>query len=241
MDEDLRQFENEEEWGNHERRVFRLLAAAGLNPKTVYDIGAANGSWSELLYAIYPNAVYHLFEPLAEHRPSYKQYLRDNMSKYPSLHLHPYALGEDTRLIEMHLLADGYGSSTLPIEHPDFSERLTVQQYSLDEYVAAKNLPLPDILKMDVQGAEGTVLRGASRCLEHAGIVFAETWLERDYGPQTPLVTEIHAQLLPFGFEFAEIGSRAYSSYHRLFGFDAYFVKQDLLTRLAPQMPRHRW
>lgn len=241
MEEHIGQFDNEEEWGNHERRVFRLFAQAGFRPKTVYDIGAANGSWSELLYAIYPEAAYHLFEPLAEYKQSYKEYLRANMAKYPGLNLHPYALGEDTRSVEMRLRADGYGSSTLPIEHPDFAERLTVQQYNLDQYVTDKNLPLPDVLKMDVQGGEGAILRGASRCLAHAGIVFAETWVERDYGPETPLVTEIHDQLTRFGFQFAEIGARAYTDDHRLFGFDAYFIKQDLLSQLAPKMPKHRW
>jgi hypothetical protein len=49
-----------------EVRIFSLLRdTAGFDPKVIFDIGASNGEWSRIISEVFPNAVYHLFEPLA--------------------------------------------------------------------------------------------------------------------------------------------------------------------------------
>ena len=45
--------------------IFAKFAKAGYDPAVIYDIGAANGAWSADMLEIFPNARYHLFEPLA--------------------------------------------------------------------------------------------------------------------------------------------------------------------------------
>ena len=48
----------------------RRLAAAGIEPRSVLDVGAALGDWSRACAAVFPSARYVLVEPLAEFRPS---------------------------------------------------------------------------------------------------------------------------------------------------------------------------
>ena len=70
-----------------------------------------------------------------------------------------------------------------------------VPKYRLDAYIEHKRLPLPDVMKLDCQGAEEVILEGAVDCLRTADVVLLETWLTREYGPRTPLLTEIVAFL----------------------------------------------
>jgi hypothetical protein len=41
------------------------LREAGVRPPVIFDIGAANGMWSAPIDQIFPEAAFHLFEPLA--------------------------------------------------------------------------------------------------------------------------------------------------------------------------------
>src|SRR5258708_3017575 len=48
-------------------RSFKVLNQLGFNPKSVFDVGVAQGTWE--LYSIYPNAFYYLTEPVEEAFP----------------------------------------------------------------------------------------------------------------------------------------------------------------------------
>src|SRR5262249_15773135 len=99
----------------------------------------------------------------------------------------------------------------------------------------------PDLIKLDTQGSEHAILSRAPRCLGHAGLVFAETWFERGYGPQTPLITELRELLNAHDYELAELGHRFYDCNHRLYGCDAFFVKRFFLKQIGPAMPASEW
>lgn len=57
-------------------------------------------------------------------------------------------------------------------------------------------------------------------------VIFAETWLTRDYGPETPLLTELMDLLTASGFVLAEIGNRFYGARHALYGCDAFLFEE---------------
>jgi len=231
-----------EEFGSHEIRVFSLLANAGFAPRTIYDIGAANGTWSALISEVFPAASFHMFEPLASVIPAFERDLQARLRTHPTFTLHPIALGAESKTVRMWLHADGYSSTTLDMgSSPDYQGRCKVRQHRLDEYVEQAQLPLPDILKLDTQGSERAILSQASACLAHASLVFAETWLCRGYGPETPLLTELMELLGEGGYELVEFGYRFYDKCHRLYGCDAFFLKRALAARIAPVMPAGSW
>ena len=53
------------EFASAERLLFSDLVARGYSPKVVYDIGASNGYWSEIIATVFTGARFELFEPLA--------------------------------------------------------------------------------------------------------------------------------------------------------------------------------
>lgn len=230
---------DENNFARDEVRVFTKLKNAGIIPKTVFDIGAARGAWSALLSGVFPEATYHMFEPLASFSQEYAASLKWQMERHPEFHLHNVALGARTGKIAMRVHADMYSSTILDLgPNPDYETRHEVMQFQLDQFVAQESLPLPDIIKIDTQGAEYAILSQAKKCLAHASVVFAETWLMRGYGPETPLLTELRDFLNTHDFDLVELGGRFYDASHVLYGCDAFFVKRNTLQAVNPSMPQ---
>jgi FkbM family methyltransferase len=226
-----------DDWAGPESRLFSLLSQEGFAPCTIFDIGASNGAWSAVIHNIFPQARFHLFEPLPFF-PSYEKLLQWNMQNHPGFTLHTVALGAENKRAVMRILADGYGSSTLDFEHPEYQQRQIAEQRKLDDFVAQFSLPLPDLIKLDVQGSELAILSQAQGCLNHAELVFAETWFVRDYGGRTPYITEIVELLGEYDYDLAELGHRFYDANHRLYACDAFFLKRSLRKRISPRLPQ---
>jgi len=56
----------------------------------------------------------------------------------------------------------------------DNIEPVEVTTISLDKYVAENNMPLPDLIKIDTQGSELDILKGAEYCLKNASVLILE-------------------------------------------------------------------
>lgn len=101
-----------------------------------------------------------------------------------------------------------------------------------------------DFLKIDVQGGELDVLRGASTVLERAVVVHSEVEFCPVYKDQ-PLFSDVDLFLRARGFELIELMKRGYASYQdlprpltssRLMWADAvYFMSPDALSAVSPQ------
>lgn len=231
-----------EDFATDETRVFSLLAQAGFAPRTVFDIGAANGTWSTRISEVFPGAAFHMFEPLVKFIPAFEKDLQWQMQNHPAFTLHAVALGSENKSVAMRIHADGYSSTVMNMgEHPEYQQRHEVVQHRLDDFVEHSSLPLPDLIKIDVQGAEREILSHAPRCLEHADLVLAETWFIRGYGPETPVITELVDLLDKHNYELAELGHRFYDGDHRLYGCDAFFLKRSFLRRVAATLPQGPW
>jgi len=227
----------------NEIRIFSLLRdRAGFEPKTVYDVGASTGGWSEQIGRIFSNADFHLFEPLASSRTEYRDGLRRRLEKDSRLTLHEVALGSRTGKRMMSVTPDGVGSTTLDVGVSEyFPTQLEVDEFTLDEYVAAAKLVPPDLLKLDVQGSEMAILSNAPRTLKNTSLIYAETWLQRAYGPDTPLLTELMDELARHGFKLAELLLGFYHPDHELYACDAIFASQAFLDQFASLMPKATW
>ena len=82
---------------------------------------------------------------------------------------------------------------------------LTVETTTLDDFCEAENIPGIDFLKIDVQGADLDVLRGASRLLERSVLgVMIEVEFTPLYQNQ-PLFSEIDAFLRSQGFMLMDL------------------------------------
>ncbi|HZC59130.1 MAG TPA: FkbM family methyltransferase [Chthoniobacterales bacterium] len=227
-----------EEYYAAEKKVFSALRDAGFKPRVIYDVGASHTPWSQFVFPVFPEAEYYLFEPLVDFKPYYRQQCQIAVKHFPSFRLFKIGLGEVSGPVEIFSDAKGFSASILSGNTiPALDERFTVQLVRMDELIEKKRLPVPDLLKMDVQGAELEVLRGAGKFLERVQVIEAETWLVRGYGPRTPLFHEVAQFLTTKGFAILEIGDRFYSDSHEFYALDVFFVRRDLLGDLSKGLP----
>ncbi|MFC2055702.1 FkbM family methyltransferase [Chloroflexota bacterium] len=86
-------------------------------------------------------------------------------------------------------------------------ETVDVDTYGLDEIIKLRNLPLPDFLKIDVQGLSLEVLETAERCLLESviGVQIEVEFLEIYEGQKTFDV--IHRHLYKMGFEIFRLSN----------------------------------
>jgi FkbM family methyltransferase len=208
-----------------DRQVFRRLARLGYHPQVVFDVGASNSGWSYYLHQVLPQAQFYLFEPLVDHVPEYQGLMTETVREFPSFHLYKCALGNQNGTVTMQLFADPASSTTLPLgDGSPPTVPVTVPMWRLDTAIAKWGLPQPQVIKIDTQGNELAILQGAVQALEKVDVLLLECWLHRGSGPQTPLLTEIAAWLLPFNFRLWDVSEPYRNQAGELATLDCVFV-----------------
>ena len=172
----------------------RLVQAA---PDAVlYDVGANIGFYSARLAPHARTVV--AFEPVSE---TYGALTR-NVAAQTNVHPIQVAVADDEGTAEINLYSssgnNGLYVRELPAGHPlRHVGSESVETARLDTLVAERGLPLPTVVKIDVEGAELPVLRGAAETLRRARpavvLEYAET-TSRDAGYTTEaLAAELEA------------------------------------------------
>lgn len=154
--------------GQFERDAMDFLSHYLKPGMIVFDVGANIGVYS-LLSAKYvgKRGAVHAFEPT----PDTFARLRANveLNGFKPIHLNQLAVTEKSGMSMLHLYEQNAMNS---LAAQDWAGKLfgqvTVKTISLDEYVNANNLPRVDLLKVDVEGAELLVLKGAYGLLSGA-------------------------------------------------------------------------
>ena len=77
---------------------------------------------------------------------------------------------------------------------------------SLDALIESKQFPFPDFLKLDVQGHEMEVLKGAAKSLANSTVCLLEITL-LNIGEETPLLSEMVTFMDERGFQAYDISS----------------------------------
>jgi FkbM family methyltransferase len=183
-------------------------------------------------------AEYHLFEPLAEAVPMYRRDLQERLRRRLNFHLYPVALSDHSGTVDIFVTHDGWGSSMLDRgDIPEVEKHVTVPLYTLDEFIEANRLAKPDVIKLDVQGAERLILAGGQRALQSTRVVFMETWLTRGYGPQTPLLTEMIEFMEAAGFTLVDFGELFRDERGRVYSVDVVFFSNLFLAEYKIDYP----
>jgi FkbM family methyltransferase len=164
-----------------------LEIARPLGIRSIYDIGANVGTWSLLAKAVIPEAGVEAFEPLARHCEAFGRALQGA----GGVRLHKVALGPENTTATLRVTDFSDASSLLPLAEASRSQfgLKEVEQVSslvrrLDDYRIESGLPLPDLLKLDVQGYELEVLKGAAECLRSVKAVITEVSFSEYYQGQ---------------------------------------------------------
>lgn len=197
-------------WLTHDHidssELIELVAKSGA--RVFYDIGANVGTWTLLCRALLPQSTIVAFEPMPEHLDAF----RINTQGLRNVHLVPVALGsrDETRRFYPTTLSDA--SSFLPLtDHGKTTwhiENRTATEFSLttlDQVVQAGGFPAPEVLKLDVQGFELEVLRGAKRTLHLVQWIICEVCFGEFYDGQASF-SSLATFLGQNGFEACAFG-----------------------------------
>ena len=172
-------------------------------PRTVVDVGCADGTLD--LYGAFPEADLLLIDPVREYEPALRRLLAQRRGVYA-----PVAAGATPGELAMHVVPQRPELSSLLDRLPDprfvaeVSEQRTVPVRTVDGLVAEHGLKGPYGLKIDVEGYELEVVRGATETLRESMFVVAETsLLPRFEGGYRFL--DLALELDRYGFEPATI------------------------------------
>jgi len=180
----------------------RILA--GLDLRTVVDIGANRGQFALCIRRLYPQAQIYSFEPLS--RPA-RSWMR-NFGADPRARLFQKAIAAQTGSATMHVSRWDVSSSLLPFaqaQHDNFplteeASREVVATTNLAACLDSDAIQGPALLKLDVQGYELTALQGCGELLDRFDYVYVEASFIELYVGQA-LATEVIAFLLGRGFK----------------------------------------
>jgi FkbM family methyltransferase len=165
--------------GIFEPRFASALAAAVPAGKVCYDIGGYKGYMSGVM-ALNGAASVHIFEPLPANLASISSLCALNPQL--AMTLHSCAVGASNGFMQLHVMPDTSmgklaNSSFQPNAVP--AESIEVKIISLDSMHACGHLPPPSLIKIDVEGAEVSVLLGATDLLRiHRPTIFLEAHSE---------------------------------------------------------------
>lgn len=172
---------------------------------TVLDVGASRGQFALHARHRFPRADVLCFEPLPASQARIRRVLGD------AVQLLPVAVGETEGTARMHVSAADDSSSLLPIgrlqqrEFPGTHEhsQLDVPVITLRPLLES-HLARPVLLKIDVQGFELGVLRGAGEALKSVDTIFVECSFVELYDGQA-LADEVIVYLAEMGFHLAGV------------------------------------
>lgn len=153
----------------------------------VFDVGANVGQFAESLIAHQPFADLHVFEPI----PEALETLRRNLAGIDGIRFNGFALGNAAGCRDFVVRRFDEASSFLDLGQRlregvyglDFgAERtITVEMRRLDNYVRESGVGAIDLLKLDVQGYELEVLRGAEEVLPRIDWIYTEAQFQELY------------------------------------------------------------
>lgn len=221
-----------------DRRGFCQLQKLGVKIDCFFDIGASNGCWSHRVSEDFAEARFELFEPLVDEIPAYRQAMDYHLTTHSRFHLHRVALGSECKTATMHLTPNAHGSTALDMKGsaPVDWRPVSVEMLTLDAVIERFGLPVPQVIKIDTQGCELDILRGAEQTLPKVELLLLECWLARSYGPATPLWLQLADWLQERDFHLWDIGHGWRAADGTLVSQDCFFLnRRSTASRLRDE------
>lgn len=163
--------------------------------KVLYVVGAHAFQERVLLDNLFPQLEkIYLFEPIPEFFNHLRQVTKDDQR----IKVFPYAISDSDGKAEFYLTNnDAASSSLLPLgKHKEMFPQVAVVKTikvdakKLGTVISSNHLPLPDMLFLDVQGAEYRILSSiSSELLSKLSIIYTEVSTDEVYKGAKPLAT----------------------------------------------------
>uniref|UniRef100_A0A6C0DRH5 Methyltransferase FkbM domain-containing protein n=1 Tax=viral metagenome TaxID=1070528 RepID=A0A6C0DRH5_9ZZZZ len=180
----------------------KLLYNKGYYPDTILDIGAHHGNWTNAIMQIYNNSNYLLFEAIDY--PELKRF-----DHYTSINVFNVLLNDKIEEVDWHQMKNT-GDSIFREKTHHFTncEIIKRQTVDLNTFVLsnkllnnAKNI----LIKIDCQGAEIPILKGATTLLDKTDFIILEIPLFGQYNEGVPNFLEHISFMDKIGFNTYDI------------------------------------
>ena len=145
------------------RAFVRRFLQAGM---TVLDIGAHQGLYTLLASSTTgKSGKVFAFEPSSRERKALR--LNVLLNRRKNVSIQSFALGDASGYSEMYIVQGGKNgfNSLRPPAASVVTTKMPVEVRTLDDLVESGAIPRPDFIKLDVEGAELSVIKGASKML----------------------------------------------------------------------------
>jgi len=150
---------------------FACLVRLGFKPGNIVDVGANHGNWTRTALRYFPEARYALFEPQGELLKG------TDLDGNPRVQIFAMGAGPVTSTMKLskHERDDSFSFALTEEEAASRGrEQVEAPVVALDEFLPSQGLPCPDMFKVDAEGWDLEVLKGAERCVASAEVVLLE-------------------------------------------------------------------
>jgi FkbM family methyltransferase len=140
------------------------------NPSVIFDVGANIGDYAKMLRVKFPDAQIHCFEP----GPEAFERLTANTAEL-NIKLHNLAVGSESGTLTLVKSSNDDDGAMLTVYKEaisnvftfagDPNESIVCNMVCLDDFCNSNNVQVIDFLKIDVEGHELEVLKGAARMI----------------------------------------------------------------------------
>ena len=219
-------------------KLVELLRRSGSRQRLFVDVGAHRGDFTRMLQNAFPNTASH---HLIEADPELCAGLRRQFADTRDAQVWNFALHNSSGVIDFHVHADRGTSSVL--QRPQHGRRYfhssdrvvetqRVPSISLDAFLVQQRIEHVDLLKVDTQGAEAAIFRGAERSLAQAciDIIYTEFFVVPHYDGAA-LLHELWRQLAQHGYVLFDLFKGPHASNGQLRFGDAIFVSPQFNAR----------
>ncbi len=197
----------------------RHVASQSFTPKVIFDIGGARGEWARMAREIFPAAHIRSFEPNAREREN----LEKTKAEIGNFEYKLCFLGPKRDTIRY---ADENTQTSLLSDTREKGSN-TAEMFVLDELIASGELPTPDFMKLDVQGFELEVLKGAENALKKGPALLLEVSFI-DFLPHMPLVEDVMKFMGERDYVWHDVmGLSRRPADDTLWQMDIFFLKRD--------------
>jgi len=175
------------------------------NIKTIIDIGANQGQFSEKMRILFPQSKIISFEPLNE---AY-QILKKNFLNDQNYEIYNIALGSTKGVAEIEKNEYSPSSSLLEMNNVhknNFNFAINTEKEKinidlLDNIIKPSAIIRPALMKIDVQGFEDKVINGATNILRNIDIIICEMSYLELYKNQI-LFDKLYETFISMGFSY---------------------------------------